>query len=303
MRVFVAGATGAVGRRLIPLLIGAGHRVTGVARSPEKAAQLERAGAAPARVDIFDREAVMRSVVGHDAVINVATHIPASSRAFLPGAFRENDRIRRIASRLLADAAIAARAERFVQESFAPAYPDRGDDWIHESTSLEPARYARAVLDAEASAAHVTAAGRVGVVLRFAFFYGSDTSYTRDTVRFVRKGRAPTFGSPSGFVSAISTSDAASAVVAALHLPEGIYNVADDEPLRRRAHFDTLADALGVGPPSLPPAWLAKLAGGIGETVARSLRIANRKLRDESDWQPAYPSAREGWRAVVSGRA
>jgi nucleoside-diphosphate-sugar epimerase len=116
----------------------------------------------------------------------------------------------------------------------------------------------------------------------------------------VRRGWAPIPGAAESYFSSVSHDDAATAVIAALGLRAGIYNVADDEPLRRREFFDALAAALGVPPPKLPPAWLTPLFGSLGATLARSLRVANRKLRSESDWAPQYPSAREGWRAVVT---
>jgi len=116
----------------------------------------------------------------------------------------------------------------------------------------------------------------------------------------VRKGWAPVPGSPDGFVSSVSHDDAAAAVVAALDVPGGAYNVGDDEPLRRREMVDALASALGVPPPRLPPAWVVKLGGGLAELMARSLRISNRKLRQASNWAPRYPSIREGWRATLA---
>src|SRR5512142_3230666 len=95
LEIFLAGATGVLGRRVVPLLVGAGHRVTGVARSAEKEAALTAMGALPARVDLFDPREVASAVRGHDVIINLATHIPPSSRALLPWAWRENDRVRR----------------------------------------------------------------------------------------------------------------------------------------------------------------------------------------------------------------
>jgi 2-alkyl-3-oxoalkanoate reductase len=99
----------------------------------------------------------------------------------------------------------------------------------------------------------------------------------------------------------VSHDDAADAVVAVLKAGArpGVYNVVDDEPLRRRAWFDALAGELGVRPPRLPPAWLARVAGPVGETISRSLRISNRKLRESCEWEPRYPSVREGFRAIV----
>ncbi|MGH7528504.1 MAG: NAD-dependent epimerase/dehydratase family protein [Gemmatimonadales bacterium] len=298
MRLFLTGATGVVGRRAVPLLIAQGHRVSGVARTPEKRARLERLGADPVSVDLFNADAVRQAVAGHDAVINLATHIPGSPRLFLPGAWTENDRIRREASTNLASAAGAGGAERFIQESFAPVYSDRGDAWIDESTPIQPAPYNRTVMDAE-RAAESFSDGRIGIVLRFAGFYGPDAWHVQDMIRYVRKGWAPIPGSPGGFFSSVSHDDAATAVVAALRIGPGVYNVVDDEPVRRREFFDSLAGVLGVAPPRIPPAWMAGLAGSVGQTLARSLRISNRKLRIESGWAPKYPSVREGWRAVV----
>ncbi|HEX2094624.1 MAG TPA: NAD(P)-dependent oxidoreductase [Longimicrobiaceae bacterium] len=298
MRIFVTGSTGVVGRRLVPLLVGAGHQVTAVARDRAKAERVEKQGAAAAVLSLFDPDAVAAAVRGHEVVVNLATHIPAASRAFLPGAWRENDRIRREASRILADAALAAGCGRFVQESITLTYPDSGEEWITEERPVRPARYVRSVLDAEAQAERVTAAGATGVVLRFALFYGPDSGHTLDTIRFVRKGMAPTFGSADGFVSSISTDDAAAAVVAALGVPAGVYNVADDEPVRRREYFESLARTLGVPAPTLPPAWTTFLAGSLGETIARSQRVSNGKLKRAGEWAPRYPSVREGWQAV-----
>jgi len=301
MRIFLAGATGAVGRRLVPLLVAEGHRVTAVGRTPEKRAALERAGAAPVEVDLFNPEAVTLTVKGHDGVINVATHIPGSSgRLLLPGAWRENDRIRREASANLAAAALEAGAARYIQESFAPIYVDGGDRWIDESAPVRPVRYNRSVLDAERAAQGFTAKGGTGIVLRFAGFYAADAFQVRDMARLIRKGWAPLPGAETAFLSSIHHDDAATAVRAALGARAGIYNVTDDEPLRRRDYVDTLAAALGAPPPRLPPAWLMRLGGSLTELLSRSLRISNRKLREATGWAPRYPSVREGWPEVLA---
>ena len=300
MRIFVTGATGVVGRRVVPILIGTGHRVTAVGRSPEKRAWLEEMGASSVDGDLVAPEAVRRAVAGHDAVINLATHMPSSStRMLAPTAWRENDRIRRVGSRILADAAAAVGAGWFIQESFAPVYLDGGDEWIDERWPQRPASYNRTVLDAEQSAEHFTERGGTGIVLRFAMFYGPDAFHVRDLIKLVRKGWAPIFGA-DGFVSSISHDDAATAVVAALGVGSGAYNVADDVPFRRREWIDSLADALGTAAPRLLPQWLSRLAGSMGELLARSQRISNRKLKRESGWEPRYPSVREGWPAVVA---
>ncbi len=299
MRIFVTGATGVIGRRVVPLLVAARHRVTAPGRSAAKRAALERAGAAAVAVDLFDPDAVRRAVRDQDAVINLATHIPPSWMAFFPGAWRQNNRIRHRVSANLAAGAVAGGVTRLVQESFAPIYESAGDRWLDEEAPVRAARYNGAVLDAEAAAERVTAGGRAGVVLRFAYFYGPDSDFTRDAIRYVRRGWAPAFGSPEGFFSSLSHDDAATAVVAALGVLPGIYNVCDDWPVRRREFADALAGALGVPPPRFAPPWVAKLAGSLGETLARSQRIANGRLRGASAWTPRYPSVVEGWRATV----
>jgi nucleoside-diphosphate-sugar epimerase len=300
MRIFVAGATGVMGRRVVPSLVKAGHNVTAIGRSQKAREELKRVGARPIELDLFNAAAVREAVAGHDVVINLATSIPPVSRIFLPGAWRTNDRIRSQASANLVEAALTDGAARYIQESFAPIYPDCGDQWIDERMPAHPGSYNRSVLDAEAAAGRFTQQGRTGVVLRFAFFYGPDSPLTLQMVRFVRLGWAPIFGAPDGFYSSLSHDDAATAVVAALDVPAGIYNVTDDEPLRRRELVDSLATALGVQSPRLPPHWTAKLVGSLAETMARSLRISNRKLKAESAWAPKYPSIREGWRAVLA---
>lgn len=299
MRIFLTGATGVIGRRVVPILVGTGHRVAAVGRSPEKRTALAQMGAIPVDLDLFQPEAVRRAVAGHGAIVNLATHMPSSSaRMLLPGAWRENDRVRRVGSGILAHAATVADAGWFIQESFAPVYVDGGDEWIDERGPIRPARYNRSVIDAEQSAERFTQRGGTGIVLRFAAFYGPDAFHVVDLIKLVRKGWAPVFG-PDGFISSISHDDAATAVVAALGLEAGTYNVSDDVPVRRREWVDTLAASLGVRAPRVPPKWVTRIGGSMTELLSRSQRISNRKLREASGWTPRYPSVREGWPAVV----
>jgi 2-alkyl-3-oxoalkanoate reductase len=300
MRIFLTGATGVIGRRVLPLLVALDHGVTALVHRPQSRAEIERAGAVPVHVDLFARDALQRAVAGHDAVINLATHLPAGWRMFLPGAWAENDGIRRVASANLVDAAITGGVTRFIQESFAPAYPDRGEAWIDERTSLAPVRLNRSLVDAERSAQRFSGGARTGVVLRFAAFYGPDSWFTRDLIRYVRRGFVPMPGAAESYISSVSHDDAATAVVGALLARAGTYNVADDEPMRRRAFVGTLAEVLRVGAPRLAPPWTKHLFGSLGEMLARSVRVSNRKLREECAWVPKYPSMREGWRAVAA---
>lgn len=303
MRIFLTGATGVIGIRAIPLLVRAGYDVTAAVRTPEKAKLVATLRATPVQLDLFDANAVKGAVRGHDVIINLATSIPPAKRAALPWAWKENTRVRREVSRNLGQAALAEGVARFVQESFAPIYADADDQWITERFPVKPANYNRAVLEAEAAATGFAAtpgAGTAGVVLRFGLFYGSDSEFTKQMARAARKGIAMAMGRSDAYLSPISHDDAASAVVAALDAPSGIYNVVDDEPLTRRSFFDALARAVGAAPPRFPPSWLWRLFGSIGETLARSQRISNAKFKSATTWKPVFPSAREGLVAALT---
>jgi 2-alkyl-3-oxoalkanoate reductase len=281
-------------------MLRAGHRVTAVGRSPERLSGLARQGASTLSLDLFDHDAVKRGIASHDAIVNLATHIPSPGiGAFLPGAWKETARIREHGSALLVDEALASGVRLFIQESFAPIYADAGDQWITEEMRLQPANYNRATVAAEASADRVTRSDGRGIVLRFAYFYAADDRFTQDLCSYVRRGWLPILGQPDGFFSTVSHDDAASAVVAVLNAPSGVYNVVDNVPLTRRQLGAVLSEILDVPPPKIPPAWLAKLTGSVGETMARSLRISNAKLRQTTGWTPKYSTAREGWQTAA----
>ncbi|HEX4337315.1 MAG TPA: NAD(P)-dependent oxidoreductase [Polyangiaceae bacterium] len=301
MRIFVTGSTGVIGRRVLPLLIGAGHEVTAMVHSPQKRAKVERLGAKAATADLLKIDSLARVLQGQEAVVNLATHIPATALLmFVPAAWHENDRIRREGSSNLVKAATAAGVRRFIQESFAPVYPDHGDQWIHETDPIEPVSYNRTVADAEQSAERFSQSGGAGVVLRFASFYGPDAQQMMDLVRLAKLGFVPVLGPSESFLSSISHDDAATAVVTALNVPAGIYNVGDDDPVSHRDYANAVADALNVTQrPRLPPPWLTPLAGPLGKMLARSLRISNMKLRN-AGWAPRFRSVREGFRATVA---
>ncbi|MEP7000740.1 MAG: NAD(P)-dependent oxidoreductase [bacterium] len=300
MRVFVSGATGVIGRRVIPLLVRSGNTVTAIGRSNAKRAAIERSGATALDADLFDRDSLRRALDGNDAIINLATHMPSSStRMLLRWSWRENDRLRRDGSSALVDAALSTGVARFIQESFAPVYEDGGDRWIDEQWPLRPVAYNRTVLDAERSAARFSSFGGAGVVLRFAAFYGGDSRVLHEMVDVVRKGWAPLPGARSAYISSISHDDAAAAVVAALNVSAGTYNVTDDEPVTRGEWLDSLANALAVARPKPLPPWLVRLGGSLTELLSRSLRISNAKFRAASAWEPCFPSIREGWRTLA----
>ncbi len=297
MRVFVTGATGVIGSRAVRLLLGAGHSVTAAVRTVDARHRLEQQGAIGASIDLFDPRSVRRAIAGHDTIINLATHMPSSAmRMMLPWSWRENDRIRRIGSATIVDAAIAEGVQRVIQESFGPIYVDRGDGWIDETSRVEPARYNLSTLDAERSAERFTEAGRTGVVLRFAALYGPD-DLLREMLATIKRGWSPLPGAPSAYVTALSQDDAATAVVAATRLPAGTYNVAESDPMRRGDWVGSLADAAGLKRPRPLPKWMSTI--GVLRLLSRSQRISSRKLRFESEWSPRYANAAGAWRDVL----
>jgi nucleoside-diphosphate-sugar epimerase len=298
MKVFVVGATGALGRRLLPMLLTAGHEVTAAGRPSPRLAALARPGVDVATLDIFDSAAAGRAMHGHDAVINVATHVPPGMRALLPRSWREMDRIRNEASFALVNGALAAGVGRFIQESFAPIYDDGGDRWLDERAPVRPGRYNSSVLAAETVNRLFADTGHVGVILRFAFLYGPGDPFTAQMLDTVRHGWMPFFGRPEAYLALVTQHDAAAAAVAALGAPSGIYNVVDDEPLTRDEFARVTAKLLGTRTPRFAPAWATRL-GSVAETLGRSLRLSNRKLKAASTWAPEFASAREGMRASV----
>jgi nucleoside-diphosphate-sugar epimerase len=298
MRAFVAGATGVLGRRAVARLVAAGIEVTGAARSGGNEDLLRALGAAPRRVDLFDRDALVGAVAGHDVVLNLATAVPTGERAADPSAWQMHHRIRREASHNLVDAALEAGAPRYVQESIALLYADGGDRLLDESASVEAVATTSSALDAEAEAARFAGRGGEGVVLRFATFYGPDSAHTLEEIGAARDGVAAMFGPAGAYRSSVTTDDAAEAVVAALRAPGGTYNVVDDRPLRRSEFVAALAAAFGLEPLALPrhPDLPGELA-----FLMRSQRVANDAFRAATGWAPASPSAWEGWRAVAAG--
>jgi nucleoside-diphosphate-sugar epimerase len=284
----------------VPTLRARGHQVTAAGRSAIRlAVHAQINGVKTLALDLFDADAVRQAVAGHDVVINLATHVPPNSLTYLPGAWREMARIRRDGSRILTSAATARGVQRFIQESFAPIYPDNGDRWVTEAVAPHPARYCRAALDAEASALGFAKAGRVGVALRFAYLYGPNDGFTSQLGSFVRKGWLPLLGRREAYFPMVMHDDAAAAVVAAVELPSGIYNVVDDQPMTHAAIGAALATILSVRTPRFLPTWTVKLAGSLGETLARSLRISNAKLKGASSWHPSAPNAADGLRRAL----
>jgi nucleoside-diphosphate-sugar epimerase len=302
MKVFLTGATGAVGPATVRALLERGHDVRAVARSDEKAATLRALGAEPVAVDLFDPDDVKRAVEGVDAVLHLATNVPPASRVTRKSAWATHNALRTTASEHLAAAALATGVSTFVKESVSFVYPDGGDRWIDETTApAEDVPMLAPTLAGEKVADRFAAAGGRAVVLRFASFYGPSARYVDEALRFARWRMAMMSG--TGYISSIHTDDVASAAIAALDVQSGVYNVADDEPLTKREYVDAFGAAFGLPKLRIAPEWIARLlAGSSSKAVTRSWRISNRKLKEASGWAPRYPNAREGWAAIAASR-
>lgn len=299
MRVFVLGGTGAIGSHALPALVGAGHEVSALARTPEKAATVRSQGATPVMVSMFDRAALTESFDGHDAVVNLATSMPSSATFMFRRAWRPTERVRIEGSAAVVDAALTAGVPRLLQESVSMIYPDRGDNWIDEDVAPDPYPNTRGNLAAEASAARFTEAGCTAVVLRFGLFYGPGARHSEEFLAMARRHIVPLIGHPDSYLSSIQMADAGAAAAAALQVPAGTYNVVDDQPLTKREYAQALAAAAGKRPWVRGPGRLAHLLGHRMASLTRSMRVSNRRFRETSGWQPHYPSAREGWIATA----
>lgn len=300
MKVFVAGGTGAIGGHAVPALIRAGHEITALARTPEKAALLRKQGAVPSLVSIFDPAALTEAFKGHHAVVNLASAIPPTSKFMQTKAWADNDRVRIEGSAAIVDAAITAGISRLVQESVSMLYRDRDGDWIYEDWPTDRFPMAHANHAAEASAHRFSAAGGVGVVLRFGWFYGPGATHSEEFLALARRRICVMMGPANTYVSSIHVADGGAAVAAALTVPAGTYNIVDDEPLTKRTYADALATAAGKRVCLRIPGRLALLLGNRSTSLTRSLRVSNARFRAASGWSPSYPSAREGWLATAN---
>jgi nucleoside-diphosphate-sugar epimerase len=314
MRVFIAGATGAIGRRLVPLALRAGHSVTGMTRSAERAAALRASGAEPAVADALDRAATVKAVA--DASPEIVVHELTALSSFadfrrFEREFQQTNRLRTEGTRNLIAAAQAAGVRRLVAQSFAGwPYARVGGPVKTEEDPLDPdpPPQLRPTLDAiryverEAPAA----AGLEGVVLRYGGFYGPGTSLGAGGkyVEVVRRRRFPIIGGGTGVWSFIHIDDAAAATLAAIERgAPGLYNITDDEPAPVAEWLPFLAEALGAPPPRRLPAWLGRwLVGRHVLVVMNEVRGAsNAKAKRELGWQPRWASWRQGFRDGLDG--
>jgi nucleoside-diphosphate-sugar epimerase len=313
MNIFLAGATGAVGRSLIPLLTDHGHTVTGTTRSLQKADSLRALGAEPVVLDGLDRAAVLDAVAAAkpDAIVSQMTALSDLSdlRRF-ERAFALTNRLRTEGTEHLLDAARATGVERVLVQSYAGwPYARTGGPVKTEDDPFDPhpPKQMRSTLDAiRRQEEMVTAAG--GVALRYGGFYGPGTGMAPggEQLEMVKARKFPLVGDSGGVWSFIQIEDAAAATLAALEhwTPGEVYNVVDDEPAPVREWLPGLAAAIGAPPPRKVPRWVARLMGEHLVAMMCEVRGAsNAKARAELDWAPRWTSWREGFAAMGATRA
>jgi len=311
MKVFVAGATGALGRQLVPQLVAAGHEVTGMTRSASKQDLVRSLGGQPVVADALDPDQVARVVAEAEpeVMIHQLTAIsPDVNPRHLDRGFVLTNRLRTEGTDHLLAAAKAVGAKRFIAQSFAGwPFAKVGGPVKNEDDPLDdhPPKQARESIGAIRYLEEAVAEADwiEGIVLRYGGFYGPGTSISREPggeqVEMIRKRRFPIVGAGTGIWSLVQIEDAAVATVAAVdHGDPGVYNVTDDEPARVSELLPALAEAVGAKPPRRIPRWLGRLfAGEAGVAMMTEVRGAsNAKAKRELGWQLRYPSWRLGFR-------
>jgi nucleoside-diphosphate-sugar epimerase len=309
MKVFIAGATGAIGQRLVPLLIDAGHEVLGTTRTPAKADGLRISGATPVVLDGHDLDAVRHAVI--DAAPEVVVHQMTALSGDLDlrhfaETFAETNRLRTKTTDHLLTAAVEAGARRFVAQSFAgwPNEQSGGQVKTEEDPlNTDPPKQVRETLGAILHLEAVTTgtAGIEGLALRYGGFYGPGNALGKGGMMLeaVANRQMPIVGGGSGIWSFLHIDDAAQATALAVDRgAPGVYNIVDDDPAPVSEWLPYLADVLGARPPRRVPAWLARLI--VGEAaVSMMTKIrgsSNAKAKRELGWKLRYPSWRVGFR-------
>jgi nucleoside-diphosphate-sugar epimerase len=310
MKVFVAGATGALGRHLLPQLVASGHEVVGLTRTASKQDLVRSLGARPAVGDALDPEAVARAVAEAEpeVIVHQLTALSGSiDMRHLERDFAQTNRLRSEGTDHLLAAGRAIGVRRFVAQSFAGwPFARTGGRVKSESDPLDPSPpdALRTTIDAiRHLEGAVTGAGWTeGVVLRYGGFYGPGTSFSLkpegEHVELIRKRKFPVVGGGAGMWSFIHIEDAAAATAAAVeHGARGIYNIVDDEPAPVAVWLPAAADTLGAKPPRRLPRWLGRIVAGEAATVMMTevRGASNEKAKRELGWSPRYPSWRQGF--------
>jgi nucleoside-diphosphate-sugar epimerase len=306
MKVFVAGATGAIGKQLVPRLVQAGHEVTGMTRSEAKQTMLADMGATPVVADALEPDQVAGAVARArpDVIVHQLTAIGALDMRHFDRAFALTNRLRTEGTDHLLSAGQAVGVERFLAQSYFGGYARTGAAVKTEDDPLDPAP-AREMRQTAAAIRHLEeavlgASWTEGIVLRYGAFYGPGTSLAPggDQYEVVRQRKFPVVGDGGGVWSFIHVADAADATVAAIERgTRGVYNVVDDEPARVAEWLPALAETVGAKKPMRVPRFIGRLlAGEVAAVMMTEARGAsNAKAKRELAWRPAHPSWRQGF--------
>ncbi|ACQ78529.1 NAD-dependent epimerase/dehydratase [Beutenbergia cavernae DSM 12333] len=313
MRVFVAGATGALGSNLVPLLVAAGHEVVGTSRSAAGLPALSAAGATGVIMDGLDADSVLRAVTDTqpDVIVHQLTALATMSGnpKYFDRDFAVTNRLRTEGTGNLLAAARAAGVTRFLAQGYIGWPNERSGGWVKtedDPLTVDPGREARQSLQAlrYLERAVTEAPGIDGLVLRYGSFYGPGQAASRTGTmgEMIRRRRFPLVGGGTGVWSFIHIADAAAATAAAVERgAPGVYNIVDDEPARVSQWLPYLAEQLGAKPPMRLPAWLARpMMGELGVAMMTSVRgSSNAKATRELGWTPRYATWREGFRTGI----
>jgi len=310
MRVFVAGASGAIGKRLVPLLVERGHEVVGAFKSPSNLEKVRAWGAEPMVLDLLNEAAVRKAVLETkpDAILHEATALGGGvDFKHMDRSFAQTNLLRTKGTDALLAAARDLGVRRFIAQSFASYRYARVGSWVkNEDDPLDPDP-PEAMMEIYSAMEYLDQAvkGAGGVALRYGGFYGDPTNGAERAgmLEPVMKRMFPIVGNGGGYASFVHLEDAATATVLALeHDVRGIYNIVDDEPAPVREWLPYLANVLGAKPPRHFPAWMARLAAGeLAVMMGTELRGAsNAKAKRELGWTLRYPSWRQGFAAAYS---
>ena len=307
MKVFIAGATGVLGRRVVDKLVADGHEVVGLSRSQQNAEWLQAHGAVPRRGDLFDQEQMSELAAGCEAILHLATAIPSSARPTRQD-WAMNDRIRREGTHALVGAALHNNCQFYVQQSITRIYSDHGAKWVDESTTLPEKQ-----LDVMQSAADMeqivrdaaTQRGLAATILRLGIFYSYDSAHTQSMFQLIPRRSYPIVGAGDGYWSLLSVDDATTAVCQVVKRPDACigqtFNVCDDQPVQYGELMAFIAETLGAPQPRHIPVWLASLLLGklTVEPLLASTRCKNDRFKNQTGWRPEYPTYREGIPAEI----
>ena len=307
MKLFISGATGVLGKRVVNLLVGNNYNVVGLSRSKANTDWLTQKGVEARKGDLFNQEQMCELSSDCDGILHLATAIPTKSRT-TSADWATNDRIRREGTQNLVEAACRNQAKLFVQQSVTFIYGDRHGEWVDEKVDISPKQSSILQSAVDMEKIIQTAAREKALpatILRFGMFYSFDAVHTRSMFELLQKRRFPVIGDGTNYWNMINVDDAARAIFMVVEdhdkAVSKTFNVCDDEPVVMRELLYYLAQKLNAKHPIALPKPLAKLLIG-GDTVSyltASVRCQNSLIKEELGWQPRYPNYRDGFRTEL----